>query len=524
MAKRYIGRAPSEPYQNLREEKEYFRDTLTDIIEKEYIIARKNDWDLGSVKVQSDICRKFLETVTSERIDTYCKSYDNVLSEREIKLKDHVKSIINQIKNWEKYDSKTKKSLKYNEDLGEKQYVKVVAKYINTETVREIIVPVGAYLSEKEMDKRIQSITPYDTAMQQYEEDIAEIKNSNLSASEIKELLEEKVKEKPRKYLPSFSDIDPNIDLSKIEILAVSNVTILYDKNKVADIDSEDVPFEELTRTKALKYAIYSRVKKSFRETEKFVDDLLNLRTKKDIPYDDIGVIVQVPRGEEVYNILNYIIDTSSTYPEIGNTHTKRQNEKKTKDGNIVLKLRDDNYTTVNGKLYRVCDPDNLKAVLEQIIRTESSVDKEIREKAKSSSKEKYLLTNDEIEQEKQGIKVGHTIGTFKCETYLMLPKMLETYFGKHIGHGADYFRRREIKREKYLLNPAESPAYKDILNAKASKKAGRKSAEEYNEIQEELPRVDLIARFLETLFLPAYHKTKYEEDIYLGTTKTMHQ
>jgi len=561
-----MGRVPSEPYQNLREEKEYFRDTLTDIIEEEYSLVDKNRQ--GSIEVQSKICNRFLIEVTPERIDAYCKAYDDVLLKREIKLGQHVNDLVTQITNWEKYDTKSKTSIKYSKDLGEKHYLKVITKLRDTDTVREIMVPVNEYLSEKEIDRRIkddnyygaQNDKIYNDTLLQHEKEIAEIKKrrlsktddeaiikyekeieeilqrkpsksdnatiikyqkrvikikkGGLSESELEEAIKAKNKDKPRIYLPLFSDMDPSVDYSKLEILAVANVTVLYNKSKFTDRLYEDIPFQELVESKAIKYAIYSRIKRSIREVEKLADELLQLRAEDDTPYDNIGAIVQVSNGDEMYTILNHLIDTSSTYPEIDNTKCKKNNEKKTKTGNIVLKFRDDNYATINGKVYRVCDQDNLKDVLEQITKTEISVDRNIREKSRTGILEKYILTEDEIEQEKQGIKAGHTLDNFKCETWIMLPKMLETYFGRHIGHGEDYFRRRKLNLETYRENPAESPAHKDAIEAKASKTEGRRLSEDQNKTQEVLPSVTLIGHFLEMLFIPAYQPTEYKEYI----------
>jgi hypothetical protein len=481
MGKKIFSQPPSEAFHNIRLEKQYFKETLADIMQKEYDLAKQNNWDLSSSRVQENICSKFLSEVTPERIDTYCQGYDGILSDRERKLKSHVIDLVTQIENFQKYDNNTKRSVKYNQDLRQKNYLKVIARYKETKTLREIIVPITQESDSDDKD---------------------DFKNY-LSEDEMDKLIEDPSK----KYLPSFKDIDSQYDISKLDIVSKSNITVLYDKKKLRN-DNEEISFEELNKTKAVKYTLYSRSKNHYRQTQKLVDHLLDLRPENKEPYDDIGVIVEVPDGDSMYNILNYLISTSSTYPEIDNSKTHKQNVKKTDSGNIVLKLRNDYYSK-DSDSHRICDPSNLKAVMHQIYATKKNIDRKIKELSKSNPNETYKLTKDETEQLKQGLKIGHTLDNFKCETYVMTPKMLEEYFYGAIGYN-NFFNKREDIRNKYLVNPAESPKNKELMQPKVGKKG--KIKDTYIQTSEDPPKVDIIADFLEQLFIPAYQWTKYEE------------
>jgi hypothetical protein len=511
---------PEAPFYEVRRDIDDFRNTLTDIIKEQYAIAIEKNWDRGSIPVQEKIYNTFMERITPQRIYDYYEKFHKVLDDREKILKKNVTTTTKEIKSWERYN-KEHQLEKYNEGLGEINFLKVVTRYTDTKTVREIITPVKEYLSEEEMDAKIEEYDKYIVAKKTYDAEILKIENDKLSQKEKTRQIKEKKKDEPKSYVPPFLDIDSDVNLKKIEILAAANLTVLYDKNAIKNISEEDLTIEKLTESKAIVYPEYSRLKRSHREAGKFVDSLIiiegiPLRAQDDVPYDNMGKIIGVRNAEEMYKLLNRIIETSTTHPQIDNMNTKEQNDYN-KSNKKPLKLRMDNYIYIQkGKSYITLDTENFKEVMQQVQDTANSVSTS-KKWAKSKGKI-YSLTDDEKEMLRQGPKIGHTIGTFKMETQIMTPEMLEMFFKGHIAPDGSYFNNRDLKRKAYLLNPEICPARMDMKKAKELKEEKRKSNQGNNPVEykiredsvesEPLPSVDRLAQLLEQLFLPAYQRS----------------
>ena len=95
-----MARAPQIPFQELNNEIQEYRSTLTDIIQKNYSKAREKDKPLGHDTVQQSIYTEFVSTIGMDRIKRFCKSYHNILEQRERILKEYVEESIKELKNW----------------------------------------------------------------------------------------------------------------------------------------------------------------------------------------------------------------------------------------------------------------------------------------------------------------------------------------------------------------------------------------------------------------------------------------
>jgi hypothetical protein len=525
-----IGKTSQTPFPELDKEIEHYRTTLADIIKQNYAKAYNEGISPGEPSIQKNIYTDFIKNITFSRIQQFYQQYHTALKIREKKLKEDFDDTIVEIRNWEKVNPNTKKWEKYNKNLAEKPvyFLKVKAIY-DGECRREEITQVEGYLSEKEMAERIKNYKNYNKLKDEYDKQVAEIKKDKIAKSEKTKQLKKLETQKPKRYIPDFTDRYPDFDIKKLRVYASMNIAVLLNNKTDTDYAWKEVKFEEY-KTTTPGYVIIDRLKAGPRQASKFVDTLitdergLTLRDKKDKSFDFAGITVKINNGEELYRLANFFTDKSASYPELDNMHTLEQNagidkstlkaDKTTLKNPLnkkpIQKLRKDFYvsTKAGNKPHLQLDTENFKEVMQQML----SIDKVVTQRVNTSLKrhETYRLSLEEKEGIRQGAKLGITNESFPTEVQIGTREMLQIQQYGNIRHEL-FIPERELERQEYLLNPINSPHRKALR--KKEKTNEQKNEKEQSNDQKRLARVDVLAQLLEDLFTPAFELPDYDED-----------
>ena len=363
-----------------------YKDKLEDIIHEEYSTAMELGMDIESRYVQESIYNHFIKEIGSKEIQKFTQNFDSVLIQREPVLKRHVGEYIETIKSWSKNNSK----------LSTAHYLKILVKDKLSNEVCKRIVPVSDYYSEEQI--------------------VVMMINH------------------PEDYLPIFNRIKKTgakINMDDIEILGTSNVTGLYDPRTVK---GREVQLDELT------YVIYSRIKSSQRETEKFVLDLLNRRKgkdkqsagEKDKPYDSIALTVIPPNIKEVYQFSDYLTKRANmTKGFIKNTLTAAQNK--------VASIK---------KLQNTYNQENYDYIISQCTETISALKQEAYKNNYPPGK--LNITSEIKETLHQNLQGKLVIDGVKEEIFIMTP-YLYTIYDNELGHNTYYVSARAEEHAKLL-------------------------------------------------------------------------
>ena len=337
-----------------------------------------------------------------QNIDTFIENFESEIIEREKVLKRQVHNSIEEIIGW----NPDRKLIKAN-------YLKIMAKDKASEEVLEHVVSIPRY----------------------YDEETINIMLHN----------------HPDEFLPPFARIKEtgqSIRYSDVEILGVMNITTLYNPAKVK---SKEVQIDEA------EYIVQSRIKRSYRELEKFVELILGKR-EGNLPYDSIAMIAVMPTpiiktdnkilekgkeimcvrdGSRIYKFKDFIskIASKDKYTYLENVMPTGQKE--TID-DIILKLSEGDY-----------DEKNFNQVITQINDTAIEIKTEAQQNNTSGI---YNITDNRKEKLLQGIKYSAIIeGDKRIEIWVMNPLMYSTYSGELIGHTSSYVKKRKDDRTKKL-------------------------------------------------------------------------
>lgn len=375
------------PYENLVKTFQIYKHTLEKVIKEEYGAAEDLGMDIESKYVQESIYNQFIKEVSLKDIKRFTQNFDSILIEREPILKRHVTEYIETIKDWSRSNSK----------LETAHYLKILAKDKLSNEVAKRIVPVSDYYSEETIDIMLQN--------------------------------------HPEEYFPVFSRIKKSggkLDLKYTELLGASKVTGLYNPRK---IKSREVQLEELL------YIIFSRIKSSPRELEKFVLDLLNRRAEKACskaspkasPYDDIASTIILPTIEEVYKFSGYITKRADmTKGFIKNTLTAEQNK--------VTKIQ---------KLQDTYNKENYNYIISQCKKTILALKQEAYKKNYPLGQ---LNITDEIHEIlHQNLQGKLVIDGVKEEIFMMTPYLYSIY-DNELGHNTHYISARAAKHARLLM------------------------------------------------------------------------
>ncbi len=218
------------------------------------------------------------------------------------------------------------------------------------------------------------------------------------------------IKQYPELLLPL------DTEASDIELSYAVNVSTFHDKevitkssNKFATLDN---PLRYLQQKP--EYMVISRVKKSQRELEKFVDYLLGVRTE--FHYDSIATHEVVPKGKIFYENIEQIHMISDSTPFKADYRPKE----------ILLPF----YNKEN--LHNIIIEGNKLA-------------------------EKYAITHKKVTSEDKdkllaGIWIDHHFNKMRIETILQIQEFFSWYKGV-LGHDAHYHKEREESRLKSHKN-----------------------------------------------------------------------
>jgi hypothetical protein len=217
------------------------------------------------------------------------------------------------------------------------------------------------------------------------------------------------IKQYPDLLLPK------NTDISDIEISYAVNTTTFHDPEVIAKSTKKFVTLDDPNRYLQQKpeYIVISRVKKSKRELEKFVDYLLGIRTE--FHYDSIATHEIVPR-EKFYENIEQIHTISDSTPFKADYRPK-------------------------GILLPFYKKENLHNI--------------IIEGSKLAGK--YSITHKEVTPKDKdtllaGVWIDHHFNKMRIETILQIQEFFDWYKGV-LGHDAHYHKEREENRLKSHKN-----------------------------------------------------------------------
>jgi len=212
------------------------------------------------------------------------------------------------------------------------------------------------------------------------------------------------IKEQPDRLLPE------NTDSSDIEINYAVNVSTFHDPAIIPKTFKKFVTLDDPLKYLQEKpeYIVISRVKKSKRELEKFVDYLLGIR--EEFHYDSIATHEIVPKGKIFYDNIEQIHTISDSKP-----------------------FKSD-YRPA-GILLPFYNKENLHDIIVE--------GNNVSEKLSNSQKQ---VTNADKDKLLAGIWIDHHFNKMRIETILQIPEFLNWYKGV-LGHDAHYHKEREEKR-----------------------------------------------------------------------------
>jgi len=412
-------------FKNLDDRIDRHREILLNAMQEEYKLADKFDIDPSSRYIQEHIYNRFRREITNEELILFSKEFYELTIQRDKALQQYVASTIDKLQNW-----------KDNEDLVRANFIRSITRDTKTNSESTRITPVTSYYNERTIEKIL--------------------------------------RERPNDYISKHIRPDGTIAIqSEIEILSTSNETALYNPLET----------EKGQELESSKYIILSRIKNSEREMKKLVDWLENLRDKEDYPYDAIAVRVVFQNKKSVYNVDNkdityidieknllnigeqlyalrdQIVTELQQYDEViqKNMHTKIENEK-----SIIKKLQIEEF-----------NPENFLEVTKQMRDTYNYLEQRY--------SKNIALTNDQKETLLPYMTIKGVINNERIEIQLMTEEMDYHYRGKYVGHTRSYIAQRDEERDKYLRNPAESNARKNIKKEENLNKNNTNGTQNHN-------------------------------------------
>lgn len=211
------------------------------------------------------------------------------------------------------------------------------------------------------------------------------------------------IREHADKLLPK------NTDTSDIEIMYAVNVSTFHKPDVIFRTGKKFLTLDDplLYLKEKPEYMIISRVKKSKRELEKFVDYLLGIRDS--FHYDSIATHEIVPKGRIFHDSVEHIHTISDSKP-------------------FKVDYRP------NGVLLPFYSKENLNDIIVEGTAAENI--SEARKKVNAEDKNKLLA----------GIWIDHHFNKMRIETILQIPEFFKWYKGV-LGHNAHYQRERTKKR-----------------------------------------------------------------------------
>ncbi len=211
------------------------------------------------------------------------------------------------------------------------------------------------------------------------------------------------IKEQAEKLLPE------NTDISDIEIMYAVNLSTFHDPNVIFKTGKKFATLDDpITYLKEKpEYMVISRVKKSKRELEKFVDYLLGIREA--FHYDSIATHEIVPKGKIFHDSIEYIHTISDGKPFKADYRPA-------------------------GILLPFYSKENINDIIKDGTVAENI--SEVRKKIEPEDKTKLLA----------GIWIDHHFSKMRIETILQIPEFFKWYKGV-LGHNAHYQKERAEKR-----------------------------------------------------------------------------
>ncbi len=410
-----------------------YRKLLRNIRVNEYALAKAQRIDPDLEYVQDQIYDKFCKAVPTSELVQLKQKFTEITHSRDRNLETYVNDIVEYTR-----------GLKGNKDLKEIHFIQTTARDKKTGTVTTHIVPVDMYHDRRDYHN---------------EKDIEFIIANEFD-----------------KYVPQF--IRPNKERAQkedIEILSVSNITGLYDADKISKLKNKIKKKEDIVDY--LEYRVESRIKTSERELRKFVDWLCGLRSLGDYPYDGIALRMIISdekrqcgtSGEQLYQFVSYVNDKFKSNGQVlrQNTKTKEENEaitkaeeykRRTKKGTIINNKEEENNDSKVKKLNKYeYDPKNFSEILFNMRKMYLSLEK------KTDKDSKYKLTKYERETLKQYFQIKHYLKDGdRAEIQIMTQEMYKHFTGKFIGHTANYIKGRDDDCIAYRIDPSKSDAEKD--------------------------------------------------------------
>lgn len=225
----------------------------------------------------------------------------------------------------------------------------------------------------------------------------------------------------------------PEADETDIEITYTVNVAAFNSNIKNINSNNRTKKFVTLDNMTPLNsdYIIISRVKRSKRELEKFVDYLLGIRDE--FHYDSIATHEIVPNGKILYDSVENIHTISDSIPFKAEYRPL---------GLLLPFYKKENINNI------INEGNNIESILEA------------RKKITQEDKNKLLA----------GIWIDHHFNKMRLETILQIPEFFKWYKGV-LGHNSYYQKERERNRVenqknmKFYIHKSKAEEQSIILN-----------------------------------------------------------
>jgi len=384
------------PLTHMTERIHFFRDTIQECMNGVYAEIKKSkilteNYPLSSESVQEIIFQRIISKILDDdqnAIYHFQDCFTGATLQRDAVLSRYVKNSLKELQSWHPEI-----------EVEEAHFLEVMAADKKTQTVRTRTESINGYHRERTIDTLLTN---------QWD-----------------------------KYVPIFPRMDGNTAKPEdIEILAVKNISGLYDVSRIDEINSPE----------QFMYQIDSRIKTSERELKKFLDWSYNRRDIKDYPYDSIAATIIIPdfdpkekpNGKELYRFKDYVRNISKNCYD----NNALEKDQAYYEERGIIKLLDKKY-----------NDSNYKAILAQMDKTARRVDIE---RKRNRNNPEYRISKDDTDRLFQGSQLKHEIeGNNKIETLIQIRSMNEEYKGPRIGHTSFYFYDRELKRMLFLMNPA---------------------------------------------------------------------
>lgn len=333
------------------------------IIQEERERGLDKGYVFDSQQVQENIVQEFKTWFSDDEIQTFCDNFYDFLLTSDTQLNKYVSERRRQI-------------LEHHPTLQTQRYLKVLARNIHTGAIKKKITPVKSYITEVSLDELI------------FESGTSKDKGKS-------------------EYLPSFDDD------TLPEIVSTANIVGLYEPSRTIP------PLEKMP------YIIQSRVKRSERYLQKFVDWMLGVREIKDYArdfffYDSSGIIEINPLKE--------------LYPSTKQIQEELSDKPKSHFDNTTFWIE---YASELPKEFN-------KAIVTKKIIAAQKLAKEIKHRGG------HNITREEKKILLMGLKIHHIYDHMRMESFMQTREMFEIYENT-IGHTTIYIADRDRNRKEVL-------------------------------------------------------------------------